>query len=151
MNNMCIFFHFHSSADFLVAVLSILVTVLMGWQIYNVIDFKEEKKKLDKQVNDFKEYIKTLGNIGANIAVMVLQKLKEVQAVKEQLEKKGGYIFFVTESSNIDTQTYEIAIRGNTPTSSVMDVLFRFRVDINTGKIWILNYLTGEYEEYKEK
>ena len=32
----------------LVAVLSCLVTVLMGWNIYNVVDMKKELKRIDE-------------------------------------------------------------------------------------------------------
>ena len=40
---------------FLVAVLSVLVTVLIGWNIYNVVDFKKHIEKMEVRIKELEK------------------------------------------------------------------------------------------------
>lgn len=47
---------------FLTGILGILVTVLIGWNIYTIIDFKQEKDKLQRYFEMQKESVQKVGN-----------------------------------------------------------------------------------------
>ena len=50
------------SASFVVGVLSLLVTVLVAWQIYNTIDFKKRIDKIEKRMIVLEKDVKTKAN-----------------------------------------------------------------------------------------
>ena len=48
------------SVNFIIGVLAILVTFLLGWQIYNVVGVKRELEKFEEKINGYKTEINTI-------------------------------------------------------------------------------------------
>ncbi|GET48809.1 hypothetical protein RCZ02_16400 [Capnocytophaga felis] len=48
------------SINFIIGVLAILVTFLLGWQIYNVVGVKRELEKFEEKINGYKTEINTI-------------------------------------------------------------------------------------------
>ena len=117
-----------------------------------ILKIKQQQEELDRKLIGMESvrdklnlYEDILNNKRKETAVSMIMKLKDVIESNDSLKKSGGYIFPVVEESDMEAQTYKIAIRGNTPENSTMDVRYRYKVNIKTGEILQWDFSTGEY------
>lgn len=56
-----------------VDILALLITILIGWNIYTVIDVKSEWRNLEKKIGEEKEKLKTYSDLNRNFSIGMFQ------------------------------------------------------------------------------
>ena len=76
-----------NTGSFLVSVLAVLVTFLLGWQIYNAVGVKRELEKFEEKINGYKTEINTI------IDEKVTESEKNLTEKHTKSEKEFTYLF----------------------------------------------------------
>ena len=69
--------------NFIIGVLAILVTFLLGWQIYNAVGVKRELEKFEEKINGYKTEINTI------IDKKVTESEKKIEKIEIDLKTEG--------------------------------------------------------------
>ena len=81
-------------AAFIVAVLGLITTILLGWNIYTLIDFKQKMNEIEKIKSDFSKifelnratYIAHIADIEESIAIIYGLKLEQYKETNAETE-----------------------------------------------------------------
>lgn len=96
-------------AAFIVAVLGLITTILLGWNIYTLIDFKEKVKELETIKKDFRQifeinkatYIKHVAEIEESIATIHAIELVLYKDKNAETELISNLIFSALHHASI--------------------------------------------------
>lgn len=148
--------------EFIIGVLSILTTILIGWQIYGMVNFNQEKKNLKKEILDFENTIKNrlqkiayseklLEKLGQNEAISLISELSEIKEIEILLKKKyqgkRKVIYMTDQYPTISDPYYYISVYEDTETH--ITIINRYKVNIETNEILKFNFEKDEYNELK--
>ena len=149
-----------SSGDLIIGVLSILVTVLMGWNIFQIIDFKAERKNLNDLISNFKkelnEKLENLNkretaffHIANSIALNNVLNIKEIKDVEEKIKRKNRNLYTtITKTPTNTDNCYYVEVYEDTETH--ITIFGRYKVDITNCKVYKEDFDTGNYKEINE-
>lgn len=66
----------------IIASFSILTTILIGWQIYNIINFNQEKKEFNEQINNFYQENEKLSNSIDSIRIQIEETNENIEELE---------------------------------------------------------------------
>lgn len=105
-----------SSAD-LIAILSILVTVLIGWQIYNAIELNKKVEKVKNEFIQLKGFYDTLSKRCDNLSQDIQETKKNIsKEIDDKIQKEKDKCIlkdlFQISLENMYSENYTISFKG---------------------------------------
>lgn len=105
-----------SSAD-LIAILSILVTVLIGWQIYNAVELNKKVEKVKNESIQLKGFYDTLSKRCDNLSQNIQETQKNIsKEIDNKIQKERDKCIlkdlFQMSLENMYSENYAISFKG---------------------------------------
>lgn len=82
------------SPDFIIGVLSLLVTILIGWQIYSIIDVRKTIEMQNTEISNFQNTINDMNNLVENIRQENRTKQEEME---KDIDSYKNYAYAITD------------------------------------------------------
>jgi hypothetical protein len=140
-----------------VAALAISVTILLGFQIWKTIDYRNEKKRrteleqfknnIQKEIDDLvimKEMLFRISKDEAMNMIFILDEVVELEKlIKDKWGKERNVVFKEEGTPSKDEPFIQIGVFENTP--EYITRAYTFKIDIRTNELLINNPIDGNY------
>jgi|GEM_PF-3381673 len=144
-------------SSFIISVLSVLTTILISFQIYNVINFNYEQRKfnkeksvLSKKIEKAEKKVQDLNSLLQPLlfseAVLIISNLKEVKDFSKHVKKihknKRKVVFMQTDTDDQFIQQVDVY----EDTEQYLTIFNRYQINMLNQNITKLNILSNKFD-----
>jgi hypothetical protein len=146
--------------EFLVSVLSILVTILIAYQIFNIINFNSEKNKINKfkkelnnKFNDFLiKYEKDISNLKYAEEIINQKAIEEAIKIISNIESiqlmsKRSRVSYITHKDFSNFPFNTIDVYENKPDRIIKHETYKYNYE--TKELYVYDILDKDWDKIK--